>query len=392
MSNKSLKIFISYSHDDEIHKSWVYQLACDLIDNGIDTILDQWDLSLGENLPKFMEHGLANSDRVLVVCTENYIDKSNEGIGGVGYEKNILTAQLLHAQDTKKFIPIVRNIDRIVKTPICLAGRLYIDFSNAENYKDSLKKLIHEIYGVSLKPKPKLGENPFKKEIDKLPSLNGEKSTVFFSKRFSTAFPGVRGIEWFKEPKVAVDRLSLLFQEPIKFKDGTPICWWRSGDMHIDVFERIDDATILMDSQELPIDEIAAVNAGAYYQSFVYVKTKPAEKSGLYDYSYINESIDYWGYAREEFGIFDGKLISRAEYDDNAAVIDGSPVSLEGKAKIRVRFITPYNFIIAPHDSPINNFKFDRRRDELLTKMLKDESSLDNFVDELMKLPRIERY
>ena len=39
-----LKVFVSYSHDDEKHKEWVYKLSCDLVKNGIDTILDQWDL------------------------------------------------------------------------------------------------------------------------------------------------------------------------------------------------------------------------------------------------------------------------------------------------------------------------------------------------------------
>jgi hypothetical protein len=103
-------VFISYSHDDDSHKNWVYELACRLIENGVETILDQWDLHLGSNLAKFMEKGLSNSDRVLVICTDNYNKKSNDGLGGVGYEKNILTAELTIYQDTKKFIPLVRGV------------------------------------------------------------------------------------------------------------------------------------------------------------------------------------------------------------------------------------------------------------------------------------------
>ena len=68
-------VFISYSHDNEPHKEWVYNLACRLIESGVETILDQWDLQLGSNLAKFMEQGLSSSDRVLVTAffaeTEN---------------------------------------------------------------------------------------------------------------------------------------------------------------------------------------------------------------------------------------------------------------------------------------------------------------------------------
>lgn len=34
-------VFISYSHDDDAHKDWVYKLACKLVENGVDTLLDQ---------------------------------------------------------------------------------------------------------------------------------------------------------------------------------------------------------------------------------------------------------------------------------------------------------------------------------------------------------------
>lgn len=378
------KVFISYSHDNDVHKDWVYKLACKLVDNGIETTLDQWELALGSNLSKFMEKGLTTNDRVLVICTDNYINKANDGTGGVGYEKTILTAELIQNQDSKKFIPIVRNVKSTLKTPTCLADRLYIDFSNDDAFDNSFKRLLHEIYGIPLKPRPALGKNPFIKEDSR--SILNQESTVFFSARFSSAFPGVRGIEWFKDPKTAVDRLSLLLKDPIVFENQTPIWWWRSGDLHIDSFKRIDDSTVIMDSHELNIEEIAAVNPSSYYQCFVYVKVAASKPSGLYDYSYIENSVDNWGYAREEFAIYNNKFITRAEYDDNAAVIDGLPVDLHGEAELRVRYLTPYNFIIAPFNSPINNTNFDKVRDLILNEMLQGKCGIDKFVDEFMKL------
>lgn len=384
---ESKSVFISYSHDNEDHMEWVYKLACDLVKNGVETVLDQWDLALGSNLPKFMEKGLRDSDRVLVICTDNYIEKSDEGLGGVGYEKTILTAELLLNQDTKKFIPIVRGVTKAMKTPLCLGGRFYVDFSDDDLYEESLDQLLHEIYEVPARPKPKLGKNPFVPEEPEKPKLR-EDSTVFFYKRFSDAFPGVRGVEWFDSPEEAIKRLCILLQEPLNFENASPIWWWRSGDLHINKFSHVDGDVVLMDFDELKIRKIAAVNAGSYYQQFVYVETLASEPSGLYDYSFIEDSIERNGFAREEFAVFEGKFINRAEYDDGATVINGEPTKLEGKAELRVRYLSPYNFIIAPQNSPINNGRFDALRDDLLNGILKGEKIIDELVEALLRLPK----
>lgn len=363
----------------------MYRLATDLMSKGIETILDQWDLELGANLPKFMENGLQESDRVLAVCTDNYIDKSNGGIGGVGYENTILTAELLLNQATTKFIPVVRSVSKSMKTPLCLAGRMYIDFSSDNRYEESLSQLVHEVYGIKQRPKPKLGNNPFLESEVKKPLLR-ENSTTFFHKRFSSAFPGVRGIDWF-EKEQAMDRLLILLDEPLVFEDDTPIWWWRSGDLQIEKFSRMDNDIALMDGQELKISRVAAVNAGSYYQSFVYVEVEPMDSSGLYHID-VSADISYWGYSREEFAVYEKHNITRAEYDDNSAVIDGKPVYLNGKAELRIRYLTPYNFIIAPHNSPINNSSYDQRRNEVLNGILKGEMKLEELVDEVLRLPK----
>jgi hypothetical protein len=47
------KVFISYSHDSPQHKDWVRSLASALRVNGIDAVLDQWDLSPGQDMAAF---------------------------------------------------------------------------------------------------------------------------------------------------------------------------------------------------------------------------------------------------------------------------------------------------------------------------------------------------
>ncbi len=388
------KIFISYSHDNDAHKQWVYKFACRLVESGIEIILDQWDLRLGSNLINFMEQGLGNSDRVLIVCTDNYNKKSNQGLGGVGYEKTILTAELCLSQDTTKFIPCIRGVTDKLKTPVCLSARAYIDFTDDAHFENSLTSLLHELHGIPQNPKPKLGSNPLRRRSDKklLPSIGEDSTTTFFSHRFAKAFPGVRGTQWFRNPTEAVRRLEILFAPPLVFSDAQPIWWWRSGDMFIQRFSKLTEDTVLLDHQEITIDELAAVNEGSYYQEFIYIKAKPSPPSELYDTAHVQEQVALRGYAKEEFALFRGRPITRGEYADGPAVINGSVVELNDEVELREIFLTPYNFIIAPHESPINNTDFDEVRDELLNRLLRGETTVKELASAVLKLPRREYY
>lgn len=152
---------MSYSHDSQQHKDWVLSLATRLVANGVDIILDQWDLTLGSDLAHFMESGLSGADRVLAICTEPYVEKANSGSGGVAYEKMILTAQLMKNITANRIIPLIRNNDLPDLTPTFLSGRVYIDFRDDLLYELKYGELIHEIHGQSIKSRPPLGKNPF---------------------------------------------------------------------------------------------------------------------------------------------------------------------------------------------------------------------------------------
>ena len=60
MTLQQPKVFISYSWDSESHKEWVKRLTDSLIENGVDAHLDQYDLDLGDRLPKYMENQITN--------------------------------------------------------------------------------------------------------------------------------------------------------------------------------------------------------------------------------------------------------------------------------------------------------------------------------------------
>lgn len=158
---KAPVVFVSYSHDSPAHKAWVLKLATDLRTNGIDAILDQWDLVLGQDVVAFMSDGIARSDRVLLVCTDPYISKAEAGSGGVGYERLVVTAELVQNIDTRKFIPLARDNATSKRMPVFLGPRMYVDFGTDEKYVESLDLLLRELLDAPRTSKPPLGTNPF---------------------------------------------------------------------------------------------------------------------------------------------------------------------------------------------------------------------------------------
>lgn len=155
------KVFVSYSHDSADHKAWVLRLGSDLRAQGIDVTLDRWDLAPGQDVSMFMQRGIAESDRVVMICSATYVEKAERGVGGVGYERLIVTAEVIQSIDTIKFIPVVRSNGGPTKVPAFLGPRLYVDFTNDGDYDDKLVELAKEIHGVPITPKPPLGPNPF---------------------------------------------------------------------------------------------------------------------------------------------------------------------------------------------------------------------------------------
>ncbi|MDB5009189.1 MAG: hypothetical protein JWP45_3582 [Mucilaginibacter sp.] len=180
------KVFISYSHDSEEHRNWVLQLATRLRSNGVDIILDRWNLRLGQDLPLFMEQGLASAHRVICVCSTQYVHKANNPKGGVGYEKMIITGDLINNLDTEWVIPIIRNNQEVRKTPRFLGNRMYQDFSNDSQYEASYWELLRELLDEQVLPIPVIGPNPFKQVRELGSQIFGASNTRYVS-------PSVRG-------------------------------------------------------------------------------------------------------------------------------------------------------------------------------------------------------
>ena len=154
------KVFVSYSHDSLEHKEWVLNLSTRLMSNGIDVSLDRWDLSPGADVSKYMETGILEADRILLICTKQYVQKANSGEGGVGYENMMMPTTISDDIYSNKLIPIVRQ-DGTQDVPNFLKTKLRLNFSD-EDFGYQYDELVRSIHGKALFKKPEVTNNPFK--------------------------------------------------------------------------------------------------------------------------------------------------------------------------------------------------------------------------------------
>lgn len=155
------KVFISYSW---AIKEWVGELAKRLMNDGVETKIDLWDLKEGQDKYAFMESMVNDEtiDYVLVVCDKTYTDKANKREGGVGDETVIISSELYGKSSQTKFLPLVldKDDDSVALVPTYIESRIYFDFSEADKYEDAYENLLRHIYNKPLMPKPKLGSMP----------------------------------------------------------------------------------------------------------------------------------------------------------------------------------------------------------------------------------------
>jgi hypothetical protein len=165
MSNSAPKVFISYSHDSEDHKNWVLSLAKRLREDGVDAIIDRWDLKPGKDVPLFMEEQLGICDFALLICSDRYVTKANAGEGGVGYERMIVSSELTKSINHGKFIPVIIN-NRHKNTPTFIKTKLYLDFTNSDFFETQYDALLRTIFNTEISTKPPLGKKPAFDHID----------------------------------------------------------------------------------------------------------------------------------------------------------------------------------------------------------------------------------
>lgn len=173
--------FVSYSWDDEEHKQWVLDFATRIRHEGIDAKLDRWDVSLGDPLPQFMETAVRANDFVLIILTPKYREKSDGRKGGVGYEGNVMTAEIFAGKDQRKFIPILRQGSWETASPSWLQGKLGVDLRGnpySEKAFSELRATLHRTRAKAppLGPVPKPNQATEKAPVSVVTPLRQDES------------------------------------------------------------------------------------------------------------------------------------------------------------------------------------------------------------------------
>ncbi len=158
--------FVSYSWDGDVHKRWVQDLAAKLRSHGVDVKLDRWEVARGDQLPHFMETGVRTNDFVLIVLTRNYKKKSDSRQGGVGYESNVMTAEMFAGKDPRKFIPVLREGTWDEASPSWLSGKVGVDLRGNPYSEQQFTDLLETVHGMREKAPP-LGPLPAKRIVVK---------------------------------------------------------------------------------------------------------------------------------------------------------------------------------------------------------------------------------
>ena len=158
------KVFISYARGSEEYKNKVLSFTTDLLKDGIEVILDLYEVNLGNDLNAFMEKCVLDESmtNVLMLIDENYANKANNREGGVGKETQIISEKVYRKVDESKFIPIIfgkGSNDEIV-LPLYLQSRYFCDLTDPDSYSQNYKELVRALYGVNSIRKPEIGTKP----------------------------------------------------------------------------------------------------------------------------------------------------------------------------------------------------------------------------------------
>lgn len=157
------KVFISYSWSDQSHQELVKHWADRLVADGVDVILDIYDLKEGDDKYAFMESMVTDPEvtHVLVICDKVYAEKANARKAGVGTESQIISGEVYQRVRQSKFIPIVCEFSEGEPIlPAFMQSRMWINFSSSEAENENWEQLIRLLYGKPQYVKPKKGKAP----------------------------------------------------------------------------------------------------------------------------------------------------------------------------------------------------------------------------------------
>ena len=158
------RVFISYSWTSQEHQERVRGWADRLLADGVDVVLDVYDLTEGDDKYAFMERMVTDPSvtHVLVFSDREYARKADDRTAGVGAESQIISESIYNEVRQSKFIPIVceRHEQGEVALPVFMRSRKWIDFSSDQTANESWDQLVRVLHGRPRHVKPRLAARP----------------------------------------------------------------------------------------------------------------------------------------------------------------------------------------------------------------------------------------
>ena len=144
------KVFISYSHDSSHHLTQVLNLSNRLREDGIDSHLDQYEVSPPEGWARWTLREVEDADFVIVVCTavyrQRFLGEDDKGKGrGVIWEGAVISQNLYEqAVQNTKFVPVLFSDADSANVPLPLRSTTFYDLSQEEGYEDLYRRLTNQ--------------------------------------------------------------------------------------------------------------------------------------------------------------------------------------------------------------------------------------------------------
>jgi hypothetical protein len=163
------KVFISYSQDSPEHNRRVLDFANALRAKGIDATIDQFEPYPEEGWARWMDAQIRDSDFVLLLCTENYLNKVQEKVSvttGVGalWEANLIYNELyITKARTQKFIAVLFAEGRADHIPAPIRTHTY------HNIETQFDALVSRLLGTTPNLRAPLGTStttPLQAEVE----------------------------------------------------------------------------------------------------------------------------------------------------------------------------------------------------------------------------------
>ena len=191
------KIFISYSWTSPKFREQVRLWADRLAADGVDIILDHYDLKEGHDKYAYMEKMVTDPSvtHVLMFIDKKYAEKADSRSAGVGTESQIISKEVYEKVAQSKFVPIACELNEKGEPylPVFASSRIYVDFSSDEAVNRNWESLVRLLHGKPLHEKPQTGKPPaYITDESKAPSNSAAGKFAVFKNAYISGHKGTR--------------------------------------------------------------------------------------------------------------------------------------------------------------------------------------------------------